>query len=78
MAKMPRVLQYFVYYGLPTEALWKVARAGSLHVGDAAPDFSLTRLDTKDPKSKELKEEPVRLSVYRGARPVVLIFGSYT
>jgi thiol-disulfide isomerase/thioredoxin len=37
--------------------------------GDLAPDFSLSSLDGKD---------TVRLSDFRGKRPVVLIFGSYT
>jgi thiol-disulfide isomerase/thioredoxin len=41
----------------------------TLRVGDMAPDFSLTSLDGK---------KQVRLSDYRGAKPVVLIFGSYT
>ena len=38
-------------------------------VGEAAPDFSLKRLGS---------EERVRLSDYRGQRPVALAFGSYT
>ena len=38
-------------------------------VGEAAPDFSLKRLGS---------EERVRLSDYRGRRPVALAFGSYT
>ncbi len=40
-----------------------------LRVGDAAPDFAL-----KSPDG----EKTVRLSGFRGAKPVVLIFGSYT
>ena len=38
-------------------------------VGEAAPDFSLKRLGS---------EERVRLSDFRGRRPVALAFGSYT
>lgn len=44
-------------------------------VGAEAPDFALSRLvEGKD----EAKPETVRLSSFRGQRPVVLIFGSYT
>ena len=38
-------------------------------VGEEAPDFSLKRLGS---------EERVRLSDFRGRRPVALAFGSYT
>lgn len=38
-------------------------------VGEPAPDFSLKTLDG---------EETIALSNFRGDRPVVLIFGSYT
>jgi hypothetical protein len=41
----------------------------SLRVGDAAPDF---KLKTKD-GSRE-----VQLSSFKGKRPVVLVFGSFT
>ncbi len=54
---------------LPFETMWKHARAGVLRPGDAAPDFSLPTLD---------HAATVRLSSLRGARPVVLVFGSYT
>jgi hypothetical protein len=54
---------------LPFEPLWMRARAGSLKQGDLAPDFRLPTLDRK---------ETVQLSSYRGSRPVVLVFGSYT
>ena len=40
-----------------------------LKVGDPAPDFKL--------KTKEGKRE-VALSSFKGQRPVVLVFGSYT
>ena len=54
---------------LPFEPLWNIARAGVLKAGDPAPDF---RLQTYD------KSSLVQLSSFRGDRPVVLIFGSYT
>ena len=42
---------------------------GTLRVGDRAPDFTL--------KTKDGSRE-VQLSSFKGKRPVVLIFGSYT
>jgi hypothetical protein len=54
---------------LPFEPFWMSARAGTLHPGDAAPDFELPTLDHKS---------SVRLSSAYGSKPVVLIFGSYT
>jgi len=65
VARTPMPLMMF----LPFETLWMRARAGSLHAGDLAPDFSLPTLDHK---------QTVRLSDFRGSRPVVLVFGSYT
>lgn len=65
MSRMPRV----AFLVLPFRALWLQARAGSLSVGDAAPDF---RLQTYDRKGW------VQLSSFRGEKPVVLVFGSYT
>jgi hypothetical protein len=53
----------------PFETMWKKARAGSVHVGDTAPDFTLPRLDHTG---------TVTLSAFRGSKPVVLVFGSYT
>jgi len=44
-------------------------REGALKVGDVAPDFTLSTLDGK---------RKVKLSSFRGAKPVALIFGSYT
>ena len=38
-------------------------------VGDVAPDFELFDVNG---------DNPVRLSGFRGAKPVALIFGSYT
>jgi hypothetical protein len=54
---------------LPFESMWFRARAGGLHVGDPAPDFSLPTLNGTS---------SVTLSALRGVKPVVLIFGSYT
>jgi len=54
---------------LPFETLWKSARAGVVQPGDIAPDFRLPTLD---------HQSAVELSSFRGSRPVVLIFGSYT
>jgi hypothetical protein len=53
----------------PFESLWKSARAGSLQPGDAAPNFTLPRLDGTG---------SVTLSSFRGSKPVALVFGSYT
>ncbi|MGA7414617.1 MAG: hypothetical protein WBW33_29380 [Bryobacteraceae bacterium] len=53
----------------PFESMWKQARRGTLQPGDTAPDFNLPLLGGA---------EKVELSSFRGKRPVVLIFGSYT
>jgi hypothetical protein len=65
MSKLPKPFNFV----LPFETLWFRARAGSVNVGDAAPDFALSTLD---------KSRVVRLSSFRGSKPVVLVFGSYT
>ena len=54
---------------LPFRPLWLNARAGTLQVGDAAPDFDLPTLD---------RSRNIRLSSEYRTKPVVLIFGSYT
>ena len=54
---------------MPFEPLWMKARGGDLGVGDMAPDFDLETTD---------HSERVRPSQFRGDRPVVLVFGSYT
>jgi hypothetical protein len=54
---------------LPFERLWMPARAGSLKVGDPAPDFELPTLD---------HNRTVKLSSEYRSKPVALIFGSYT
>jgi hypothetical protein len=67
MAKLPGPVPFLIF---PFETLWMHARAGQLTVGDAAPDFSLTKLD---------KTDVVKLSALTAqGHPVVLIFGSYT
>ena len=65
MARAPDV----AFAVFPLESMWLSARAGSLAVGEPAPDFSLERYD---------QPTTVRLSQFRGERPVVLVFGSYT
>lgn len=65
MAKTPMV----AFLVLPFETLWLQARRGTLHLGDVAPDFTLK---TSDGSAE------VRLSSFRGQKPVVLVFGSHT
>jgi hypothetical protein len=65
MSKLP-MPAYFLF---PFETMWTQARAGTVNPGDAAPDFEL---ETQDKTSR------IRLSSFRGNRPVVLVFGSYT
>jgi hypothetical protein len=65
MSRLPGV----VFLLAPFETMWNSARAGTLKAGDQAPDFRLKTLD---------QQSEVSLSTFRGSRPVVLIFGSYT
>lgn len=58
-----------VWGALPAKRMWLWARAGELRVGDPAPDFALPLQGSKD---------EVALSAFRGKKPVVLVFGSYT
>jgi hypothetical protein len=67
-----RFMAYFPMPALalvPFERMWNVARRGTARVGDVAPDFSLPAVDGAS---------AVTLSSFRGKRPVVLVFGSYT
>ena len=67
-----RAMRYFPMRAMPLvpfPPMWNIARKGSLRIGDPAPDFDLPLLD---------RTEQVRLSAFRGHRPVALIFGSYT
>jgi hypothetical protein len=66
MARMPGPVPFLIF---PFETAWLHARAGKLHVGDSAPDFSLLKVD---------KSERVQLSALNQQQPVVLVFGSYT
>jgi hypothetical protein len=66
MARIPAPVVFLLF---PFETLWTHARAGKLQAGDAAPDFSLMKLD---------KSETVQLSSLTARQPVVLVFGSYT
>jgi hypothetical protein len=67
MARVPAPIAFVVF---PFETLWTRARAGSLQIGDLAPDFSLMKLD---------KSSQIRVSAFAAhRRPVVLVFGSYT
>jgi hypothetical protein len=66
MSKLPEPLVFVLF---PFKPMWLFARSGHLKVGDLAPDFSLQTLD---------KKSRVQLSSFRGQRPVVLVFGSYT
>lgn len=58
-----------VWGALPARSMWFWARAGTLAAGDPAPDFTLPTHDHKG---------TVTLSSFRGQKPVVLVFGSYT
>ena len=57
--------------GILRQAMEAVALRDEMgpHVGDVPPDFNLKRMGC---------EERVRLSGFKGQRPVALIFGSYT
>ena len=66
MSRLPGPVPFLIF---PFETAWIHARAGTLHVGDQAPDFSLLKLD---------KSERIQLSVLSQQQPVVLVFGSYT
>ena len=67
-----RAMRYFPMRAMPLvpfRPMWNVARKGATRVGQAAPDFELPTVDGS---------ARVRLSSFRGSRPVVLVFGSYT
>ena len=66
MSKMPGPVPFLLF---PFETAWTRARAGTLHVGDAAPNFSLMKLDHSG---------RVQLFELNKTQPVVLVFGSYT
>jgi len=68
-ARTMRHLPDISFLIFPLKPLWMRARAGTLNVGDIAPDFALETTDHKD---------HFQLSSVRGKEPVVLVFGSYT
>ena len=69
-AFMKRMPAPVVFGALPASRMWLWARRGDLAEGDLAPDFSL--------RTTQDRARRVSLSSYRGDRPVVLVFGSYT
>jgi len=67
MAHIPGPVAFMVF---PFETMWTQARRGTLHIGDTAPDFTLTKID---------KTGQIQLSSFTAQKkPVVLVFGSYT
>jgi len=66
MMKLPGPVAFLMF---PFESMWMRARAGTLNVGDRAPDFTLMKVD---------KSAQVQLSALNQTQPVVLVFGSYT
>jgi len=68
-ARVMMHLPWQVFLVCPFETMWTQARAGHVYVGDAAPDFTLTKVD---------KSGAVHLAELNQTQPVVLVFGSYT
>lgn len=68
-ARVMKHMPWEVFLVVPFETMWTRARAGTLQIGDSAPDFSLLKLD---------KSANIRLSELNAKQPVVMIFGSYT
>ncbi len=66
MSRMPGPVPFLLF---PFETAWLRARAGHLNIGDAAPEFNLSKLD---------KTAHIQLSTLNQNQPVVLVFGSYT
>ena len=67
-----RIMRHFPMPAMmivPFEPMWNIARGGATRVGAMAPGFVLETVDRKT---------EVRLASFRGDRPVVLVFGSYT
>jgi hypothetical protein len=70
--RFARVMRYVPWPAmmvLPFKPLWKIARNGTTRVGEMAPDFALETTNHSG---------TVQLSSFRGQKPVVLVFGSYT
>ena len=68
-ARVMRYVPWQAFVVFPFVPLWKVARNGTTRVGEMAPDFALETTNHTD---------TVQLSSFRGQKPVVLVFGSYT
>jgi len=68
-ARVMMHLPWEVFLICPFETMWTHARAGTVEPGDAAPDFTLTKLD---------KSGTIHLAELDKGQPVVLVFGSYT
>jgi len=66
---MKRLPEPLVFGAFPAVPIWMWAREGRLVAGDMAPDFTLSTHDHSG---------TVTLSSFRGHKPVVLVFGSYT
>ena len=66
---MTRIPAQSPSWAFPIARLWTHARSGTIRVGDAAPDFTLQKID---------KSGRIQLSELNQKQPVVLIFGSYT
>ena len=77
MARIPKPL-FIVMAVMPFEPMWNSAREGSLRVGELAPDFALSVVEPRGPAGGEDEGRRVQLSSFRGSKPVVLVFGSYT
>ena len=70
MRHMPAAL---VWGALPAPRMWLWARKGALSMGDQAPDFTLPLHTLRIARGPAPSP-----SSFRGQRPVVLVFGSYT
>jgi hypothetical protein len=66
MRHMPMPL---VWGALPAQRMWLWARRGTLAPGTMAPEFTLQKQD---------RSGRITLSAFRGHKPVVLVFGSYS
>ena len=65
MSKLPGPVPFLLF---PFETMWLRARAGSLQIGDPAPDFSLLKVD---------KSATIQLSALNKLQPVVLVLQLY-
>jgi len=60
------------------ELVGYLKRSDLVGVGDPAPDFELTPLRSYRFGDFATSDAAVRLSAFKGVKPVALIFGSYT